>query len=232
MDVHWIKVKYIVVHRPEANSNTPLLFLLKEFEIELEGSQTLRLLCYEKCYNKSKQSKEDGEITDKIMAKGQIKVWPKRTTLDQMLPNASTNNCLCFRETPGLRVNTPGLLWLCQFSNLSLKNTRFLRSQQISIFESLKKCYNNINFLHKLFGKYYLKLVIKNYDQDTVLLSGTFYTWQNANTVSELPKTTRDCSTLWCMCGIIYLISVLDSGCNVIINNKCTFQNGKLFFYC
>uniref|UniRef100_A0A8C4EJB1 Breakpoint cluster region protein n=1 Tax=Dicentrarchus labrax TaxID=13489 RepID=A0A8C4EJB1_DICLA len=45
----------------------------EEFEIELEGSQTLRLLCYEKCCNKTKQSKEDGEMTDKIMAKGQIK---------------------------------------------------------------------------------------------------------------------------------------------------------------
>ncbi|XP_071338087.1 breakpoint cluster region protein isoform X1 [Trachinotus anak] len=49
----------------------------EEFEIELEGSQTLRLLCYEKCYNKSKQSKEDGELTDKIMAKGQIKLDPQ-----------------------------------------------------------------------------------------------------------------------------------------------------------
>lgn len=46
----------------------------KEFEIELEGSQTLRLLCYEKCCNKTKQSKEDGEVTDKITVKGQIKV--------------------------------------------------------------------------------------------------------------------------------------------------------------
>ncbi|XP_053726219.1 PH_BCR_vertebrate and RhoGAP_Bcr domain-containing protein isoform X1 [Synchiropus splendidus] len=49
----------------------------EEFEIELEGSQTLRLLCYEKCCSKSKQSKEDGEITDKIMAKGQIKLDPQ-----------------------------------------------------------------------------------------------------------------------------------------------------------
>lgn len=48
---------------------------LQEFEIELEGSQTLRLLCYEKCYNKAKQNKEDGENTDRIMAKGQIQVW-------------------------------------------------------------------------------------------------------------------------------------------------------------
>ncbi|XP_042276948.1 PH_BCR_vertebrate and RhoGAP_Bcr domain-containing protein [Thunnus maccoyii] len=49
----------------------------EEFEIELEGSQTLRLLCYEKCCNKTRQSKEDGEITDKIMAKGQIKLDPQ-----------------------------------------------------------------------------------------------------------------------------------------------------------
>lgn len=48
----------------------------EEFEIELEGSQTLRLLCYEKCCNKTKQSKEDGEIADKIMSKGQIKLDP------------------------------------------------------------------------------------------------------------------------------------------------------------
>uniref|UniRef100_A0AAX7TJ94 Uncharacterized protein n=1 Tax=Astatotilapia calliptera TaxID=8154 RepID=A0AAX7TJ94_ASTCA len=43
----------------------------EEFEIELEGSQTLRLLCYEKC------CKEDGEVTDKIVAKGQIKLDPQ-----------------------------------------------------------------------------------------------------------------------------------------------------------
>ncbi|TNN77596.1 Breakpoint cluster region protein [Liparis tanakae] len=49
----------------------------EEFEIELEGSQTLRLLCYEKCYNKSKHSKEDGENADKIMAKGQIQLDPQ-----------------------------------------------------------------------------------------------------------------------------------------------------------
>lgn len=46
----------------------------QEFEIELEGSQTLRLLCYEKSCSKIKQSKEDGEMTDRIIAKGQIKV--------------------------------------------------------------------------------------------------------------------------------------------------------------
>ncbi|KAK6313014.1 breakpoint cluster region protein-like isoform X1 [Coregonus clupeaformis] len=49
----------------------------EEFEIELEGSQTLRLLCYEKCYNKARQNKEDGENTDRIMAKGQIQLDPQ-----------------------------------------------------------------------------------------------------------------------------------------------------------
>ncbi|KAK2902500.1 PH_BCR_vertebrate and RhoGAP_Bcr domain-containing protein [Channa argus] len=49
----------------------------EEFEIELEGSQTLRLLCYEKYCSKPKMSKEDGEITDKIVAKGQIKLDPQ-----------------------------------------------------------------------------------------------------------------------------------------------------------
>ncbi len=52
-----------------------VLFLPQEFEIELEGSQTLRLLCYEKSYNKAKMNKEDGESTDRIMGKGQIAVW-------------------------------------------------------------------------------------------------------------------------------------------------------------
>ncbi|XP_061913040.1 breakpoint cluster region protein-like [Entelurus aequoreus] len=50
----------------------------EEFEIDLEGSQTLRLLCYEKCYNKSKHSKEDGgDGADRIIAKGQIPLVPQ-----------------------------------------------------------------------------------------------------------------------------------------------------------
>ncbi|KAK0135199.1 Active breakpoint cluster region-related protein [Merluccius polli] len=44
----------------------------EEFEIELEGSQCLRILCYETCYDKSKLNKDDNEIVDKIMGKGQI----------------------------------------------------------------------------------------------------------------------------------------------------------------
>ncbi|XP_042335491.1 LOW QUALITY PROTEIN: breakpoint cluster region protein [Sceloporus undulatus] len=49
----------------------------EEFEIELEGSQTLRILCYGKCYNKTKLQKEDGETADRIMGKGQIQLDPQ-----------------------------------------------------------------------------------------------------------------------------------------------------------
>lgn len=50
------------------------MIFLKEFEIELEGSQYLRILCYEKCYDKSMLNKDDNEIVDKIMGKGQVQV--------------------------------------------------------------------------------------------------------------------------------------------------------------
>uniref|UniRef100_A0A8C4R5A6 BCR activator of RhoGEF and GTPase n=1 Tax=Eptatretus burgeri TaxID=7764 RepID=A0A8C4R5A6_EPTBU len=46
----------------------------EEFEIELEGSQTLRLLCYDKCYDKAKLGKDEAENVDKIMGKGQIQL--------------------------------------------------------------------------------------------------------------------------------------------------------------
>ncbi|XP_076844976.1 LOW QUALITY PROTEIN: breakpoint cluster region protein [Brachyhypopomus gauderio] len=49
----------------------------EEFEIELEGSQTLRLLCYEKSYNRSKTNKEDCESSDHIIGKGQIPLDPQ-----------------------------------------------------------------------------------------------------------------------------------------------------------
>ncbi|KAM9781959.1 active breakpoint cluster region-related protein isoform X3 [Syngnathus typhle] len=49
----------------------------EEFEIELEGSQFLRILCYEKCYDKSMLNKEDNEIVDKIMGKGQVQLDPQ-----------------------------------------------------------------------------------------------------------------------------------------------------------
>ena len=46
----------------------------QEFEIELEGSQTLRLLCYEKCCSRTRQARDEGENTERIVAKGQITV--------------------------------------------------------------------------------------------------------------------------------------------------------------
>ncbi|KAK1331444.1 hypothetical protein QTO34_009399 [Cnephaeus nilssonii] len=55
----------------------------QEFEIELEGSQCLRILCYEKCYDKTKVNKDNNEIVDKIMGKGQIQpllAQPLQTT--------------------------------------------------------------------------------------------------------------------------------------------------------
>lgn len=51
----------------------------QEFEIELEGSQSLRILCYEKCYDKTKVNKDNNEIVDKIMGKGQIQVRGRRS---------------------------------------------------------------------------------------------------------------------------------------------------------
>uniref|UniRef100_A0A8C8GW10 ABR activator of RhoGEF and GTPase n=1 Tax=Oncorhynchus tshawytscha TaxID=74940 RepID=A0A8C8GW10_ONCTS len=49
----------------------------EEFEIELEGSQCLRILCYEKCYDKTKLNKDDNEIVDIIMGKGQVQLDPQ-----------------------------------------------------------------------------------------------------------------------------------------------------------
>ncbi|XP_045426995.1 active breakpoint cluster region-related protein isoform X1 [Pipistrellus kuhlii] len=49
----------------------------EEFEIELEGSQSLRILCYEKCYDKTKVNKDNNEIVDKIVGKGQIQLDPQ-----------------------------------------------------------------------------------------------------------------------------------------------------------
>ncbi|XP_072443109.1 breakpoint cluster region protein isoform X1 [Chiloscyllium punctatum] len=66
----------------------------EEFEIELEGSQTLRILCYEKCYNKTKLTKEDAEITDKIMGKGQIQVLSlARTRFNELQQSSDTIQC-------------------------------------------------------------------------------------------------------------------------------------------
>uniref|UniRef100_A0A8C6LFZ2 ABR activator of RhoGEF and GTPase n=1 Tax=Nothobranchius furzeri TaxID=105023 RepID=A0A8C6LFZ2_NOTFU len=49
----------------------------EEFEIELEGSQYLRILCYEKCFDKSMLNKDDNEIVDKIKGKGQVQLDPQ-----------------------------------------------------------------------------------------------------------------------------------------------------------
>lgn len=68
------------VHRLPA-SRACFLSRHQEFEIELEGSQTLRLLCYEKSCNKTRP-KEDGELTDRILAKGQVKVRTHRQSLE------------------------------------------------------------------------------------------------------------------------------------------------------
>lgn len=56
------------------SSSSTCSFFPQEFEIELEGSQSLRILCYEKCYDKTKVNKDNNEIVDKIMGKGQIQV--------------------------------------------------------------------------------------------------------------------------------------------------------------
>ncbi|TRZ02219.1 hypothetical protein DNTS_030443 [Danionella cerebrum] len=64
----------------------------EEFEIELEGSQTLRLLCY----SKVKQCRDDGDNMDRIMAKGQIQVskWNARTGLSTLLVAQQPHWCV------------------------------------------------------------------------------------------------------------------------------------------
>ncbi|KAE8634539.1 hypothetical protein XENTR_v10002344 [Xenopus tropicalis] len=47
----------------------------EEFEIELEGSQTLRILCYEKSCNRNRPMKEDGgDSSERMVAKGQVQL--------------------------------------------------------------------------------------------------------------------------------------------------------------
>lgn len=71
---------FLLLHNAAFWSHKYLILLLclcvfeQEFEIELEGSQYLRILCYEKCYDKSMLNKDDNEIVDKIMGKGQVQV--------------------------------------------------------------------------------------------------------------------------------------------------------------
>ncbi|CAG5877555.1 unnamed protein product [Menidia menidia] len=63
----------------------------EEFEIELEGSQYLRILCYEKCYDKSMLNTDDNEIVDKIMGKGQVQVR-------RQLPTGHHRNSPCTKR--------------------------------------------------------------------------------------------------------------------------------------
>lgn len=77
----------------------PSFLGLQEFEIELEGSQTLRILCYEKCYNKTKITKEDGENTDRIMGKGQVQV--------RLPPSSAPSVCLSVCYAPSCPQRNP-----------------------------------------------------------------------------------------------------------------------------
>lgn len=70
----WLFVSLLLQHLVQILCINVIFFFLKEFEIELEGSQYLRILCYEKCYDKSMLNKDDNEIVDKIMGKGQVQV--------------------------------------------------------------------------------------------------------------------------------------------------------------
>ncbi|XP_075424563.1 breakpoint cluster region protein [Ascaphus truei] len=50
----------------------------EEFEIELEGSQSLRILCYEKSCSRSRPSREEGgESSEHMVAKGQVQLDPQ-----------------------------------------------------------------------------------------------------------------------------------------------------------
>ncbi|KAL4681220.1 hypothetical protein H8959_006697 [Pygathrix nigripes] len=71
----------------------------EEFEIELEGSQTLRILCYEKCYNKTKIPKEDGESTDRLMGKGQVQLDPQALQDRDWQRTVIAMNGVCVRGT-------------------------------------------------------------------------------------------------------------------------------------
>lgn len=78
-----LQESYFFIFSSLNNHLTLLLFVgvvLQEFEIELEGSQYLRILCYEKCYDKTMLNKDDNEIVDKIMGKGQVQVRDETRT--------------------------------------------------------------------------------------------------------------------------------------------------------
>lgn len=75
---------------------------LQEFEIELEGSQTLRLICYEKSYNKNRQNREDGDAGDQIIGRGQIPVRPQLPAARAVRPGGFTARKLPLTHTQTL----------------------------------------------------------------------------------------------------------------------------------
>nr|XP_033811667.1 breakpoint cluster region protein isoform X1 [Geotrypetes seraphini] len=92
----------------------------EEFEIELEGSQTLRILCYEKC-NKSRLAKEDGEITDRIMGKGQIQLDP------QLLQNKDWQRTVISMNGPEVKLSV-------KFTSRELSLKRLPSRKQTGVF--------------------------------------------------------------------------------------------------
>ncbi|XP_059829736.1 active breakpoint cluster region-related protein isoform X1 [Hypanus sabinus] len=88
----------------------------EEFEIELEGSQWLRVLCYEKSLDKLKLNKGDNEIVDTIMGKGQVQLdatlaqsrnWQPATLemngVEVLLSLKFSSRDLSLRRTPSRR---------------------------------------------------------------------------------------------------------------------------------
>ncbi|CAJ0929950.1 unnamed protein product [Ranitomeya imitator] len=75
----WISFGYFVNKaKTRVYRNTTEPSWNEEFEIELEGSQTLRILCYEKFYNKNRPVREDvGESSERLVAKGQVQLDPQ-----------------------------------------------------------------------------------------------------------------------------------------------------------
>ncbi|ROI15240.1 Active breakpoint cluster region-related protein [Anabarilius grahami] len=91
----------------------------EEFEIELEGSQCLRILCYEKCYDKSKLNKDDNEIVDKIMGKGQVQRLQKKYFFCVLLRVSSLPWCKFEEESRSDNENKPKLTTEIERARLS-----------------------------------------------------------------------------------------------------------------
>ncbi|AWP00395.1 putative active breakpoint cluster region-related protein-like [Scophthalmus maximus] len=93
----------------------------EEFEIELEGSQQLRILCYETCYDKSMLNKDDNEIVDKIMGKGQVQLDPQTVQ--------SKNWHMDVIEMNGIKVE-----FSMKFTSRDLSLKRTLSKKQSGVF--------------------------------------------------------------------------------------------------